>query len=188
MKEVAPGLFAVEETMPCLPSQIRLMRWALPGTLDRIEREVAAARILSFSKELDQWVGVSWRRLDEMMRKEYELQKRIVEARNHNLDEEERIQRELKIYNWMCFFTLGLYRRFHTAPKANLMEVPGSFVVSGVYMHGQNFVVTGIHELVELGFLKLVTAGEGENASEVIFPTPSLIERIMQRQGEMATS
>ena len=58
-KEVGKGLFSVEETMPCLPKDISIGHYFLPNTLGRSEREEAAARIISFSHQLDQWVGVS---------------------------------------------------------------------------------------------------------------------------------
>ena len=41
------------------------------------ESEEAAARILHFSQQLDQWVGVSWTCLGQMMKKEYEEEKQL---------------------------------------------------------------------------------------------------------------
>ncbi len=72
MNQVQEGLFAVEEHMPCSPSAITVYHYALPSTLERAECEEAAARILTFSQQLDRWVGVSWLRLVEMMQKDLE--------------------------------------------------------------------------------------------------------------------
>ena len=72
MNEVKKGLFSVEEAMPCQPRQIRIGHYFLPSTLGRSEQEEAAARIISFSHQLDQWVGVSWPKIVEMMKADYE--------------------------------------------------------------------------------------------------------------------
>lgn len=62
MKEITPGsgLFEVEEQMPCLPRQIRWQQYLLPSTLGRAETEEMAARLIEYSVNAGQWVGVSW--------------------------------------------------------------------------------------------------------------------------------
>ena len=61
MNQIKEGLFEVEEQMPCSPEAIAVCHYVLPSTLDGVEPEEAAARIISFSQQLNQWVGVSWR-------------------------------------------------------------------------------------------------------------------------------
>ena len=174
--------------MPCSPKAIAIYHYALPLTLDRAEREEAAARILSFSQQLDQWVGVSWHRLAEMMQKEYETHRSVEEARSHNFDEQWRVQRAVRRYYILCALTLGIYALFVAKPTAQMREVPDAKVpFSGIFLFGPQHVVTGIHELIEKGLLRQVTEGEGENALDVFFPTPALVSRIMQKQG-VATS
>lgn len=187
MNQVQKGLFAVEEQMPCSPKAIIVYHYALPSTLDRAEREEAAARILSFSQQLDQWVGVSWRRLAEMMQKDYETHRSIVEARNHNFDEQLRVQRAGRKHYILCALTLGIYALFVAKPTAQMREVPyAKLPFSGIFLLGPQNVITGIHELLENGLLRQVTEGEGESAIDVFFPTPALVSRIMQKQGVAA--
>jgi len=52
------------------PGKLVFPHFALPSTLDRAEREEAAARIVSFSQQLDKWVGVSWKQLLTMIKSE----------------------------------------------------------------------------------------------------------------------
>jgi hypothetical protein len=73
MKQVQSGLFAVEKQMPCTPRDIKVWGNRLPNTFENAEKknsaemEEAAARIVSFSQQLDQWVGVSLERILEML-------------------------------------------------------------------------------------------------------------------------
>ena len=61
MKQLQPGLFLVEAQMPCLPSDIRTGEGFLP---DNFQEEVAAI-VVSFSRQVNQWVGVSLDHLQE---------------------------------------------------------------------------------------------------------------------------
>ena len=79
MKKVQEGCFAVEEAMLCNPRDITVRKYFLPATLGRAEAEEAAARVLSFSQQLDQWVGVSWPNIVEVMQAEYALEKSVAE-------------------------------------------------------------------------------------------------------------
>ena len=182
------GLFEVEEQMPCSPGAITLLRYVIPSTIDRAECEEAAARILSFSQQRDQWVGVSWRRLAEMMQKESETHRSIGEARSHSFGELRRVQRAVRRYYILCALTLGVYALFVAKPTAQIREGPSAKVpFSGIFISGADHVIIGILELLDKGFLRLGTKGEGENALEVFFPTPALVSRIMQQQGIAAS-
>jgi hypothetical protein len=188
MDQVQQGLFAIEERMPCSPEAISVYRYALPSTLDRAEQEEAAARILSFSKQLDRWVGVSWSRLAEMMQKDYKLYQRIEEARRRNSDEQWRFQCAMRRHHILCTLTLGIYTLFVEKPTAQMCEEPRERVpFSGIFVFGPKHVVVGIHELIERGMLRHVQEGEGESAIDVFFPTPALVSCIMQKQGVVAS-
>lgn len=54
------------------PGKLTFPAFMFPSTLDRAEREEAAARIVSFSQQLDKWVGVTWKQLATMMKNELE--------------------------------------------------------------------------------------------------------------------
>ena len=180
MKEIQKGLYEVEgQQMPCSAADIRIGLYVLPGTLDRMEREEAATRILRFSKELDQWVGVSWGRLLEQMQEEVDEQ----QAHQEKVEQHYVVADELRKYRFRNFLTFGLYSHF--AEKPVVLEVPEyNAPFTGIFLWGVNHVVTGIHELIEAGMLRLETkeGSENEEALDVFFPTPSLIQRIMQKQ------
>jgi hypothetical protein len=183
VKQIENGLFAVEETMPCNPQDIRVGRYDLPDTLQRAEREEAAARIITFSQQVDSWVGVSWSRLAQMMREEFEEQKRWNDVRRQNHQEEWRFAAAMRKYRIRCIATLGLYALFATKPVKNLREVPLLSVPStGIFICGPKHVIEGLRELVELGMLKHVQEGDGDTARDIFVPTPILISTIMQKQ------
>jgi len=167
--------------MPCSPRAIRVGKYSLIATLEKAEREEAAARILSFSLQLDQWVGVSWHRLVEMMQGDYELCQRAEKAQEHNFNERERIQRAMWKYYILSILTIGIYALFVAKPVAQMHEIP-EIPFSGIFMFGPQHVFVGVQELVEREMLLQVRDGE----DDVFFPTPALVSRIMQKQSVVA--
>ncbi len=183
MKQIENGIFSMEESMPCSPKDFGLALYALPSTLNRAEREEAAARILSFSKKLGQWVGVSWTRLAEMMQADYEAHQTLIRLRQNNAQKQETYLQARRNYILLSLITLGIYALFASKPVMELQEPPSeNLPFSGIYVFGPNHVITGIHELVDSGMLKREEIGEGDGALDVFFPTPSLIQRIMEVQ------
>jgi len=188
MNEVKKGFFSVEESMPCPPRKIRIGHYFLPATLGRSEQEEAAARIISFSHQLDQWVGVSWPKIVEMMREDYEKDK----ASQAKLDRHNELMEawfgKLNRHFWLSVLTLGIWALFVRKPERSTEqeEEPDMCPLSGIYLRGPQHVVTGIQELLGQNMLKKVTEGEGEDAVDVLFPTPALISRIMKVQGAVA--
>lgn len=153
------GLFEMSDEMPCDSRDICIWRWALPSVLGHAESEEAAARIIYFSQQLGRWVGVSWKKLGLMIKED--LRKET---------EEEKAGR--------CFYE---------SEKSSIVETgdlpENEIPLSGVYVYGPQFVVKGIHDLLEKGFLRMSTEGEGDDAYDVFYPTPKLVERIMEVQG-----
>lgn len=183
MKLIQEGLFAAEEQMPCNPRDLEIRHYALPAVIGKTEAEDAAARILSFSQQLDQWVGVSWPNLVDMMQSDYETHKRLQEVARYNAEEWSRVQREKRRYDRICLFTLGAYSLFATKPVAQLREAKEQLPFSVIFMFGPDKLLAGFNILLERGLAKIVTEGEGENAIDVFFPTPALASLIMQKQG-----
>lgn len=170
--------------MPCNPKDIRIGYYSLPSTLQRAEREEVAARILSFSQQLDQWVGVSWSRMVDMLNEDIKNFKEVNDAQKHNFDEEWRFSGAMRKYRTLCLFTLGLYAIFGQKPTKNLQEVPKKHLpFTTIIPFGSTGIVNGIHELVEHEMLKQVDEGEGDDAINIFFPTPKLISTIMAKQG-----
>lgn len=188
MKQVQDGLFAIEEDeMPCTPNVLTIHPYVLLSTFGRGEPEEAAARILSFSQQCNQWVGVSWIRLIEMILQDYKVAQSIKEAQRYNFDQQERTKWAVRRYYKLCAFTLGVYALFVAKPTAHLREMSNvNLPSSGIFTFGPNYVVTGIYELLQKKLLRQVTLGEGESAFDVFFPTPALVSYIMQKQGVAA--
>lgn len=187
MNEVKNGLFSVEESMPCTPRKIRIGHYFMPSTLGRSEQEEAAARIISFSQKLDQWVGVSWPKIVEMMKADYEKDKASREKLDRHNERMEVWFRQLRRHFRLCVLTFGVYSLFVRKPerpteKKERLDMP----FSGIYIFGPQHVVTGIQELLERDMLRKVREGEGDNAIDVLFPTPTLISHIMQVQSVTA--
>ncbi len=72
MDQEQEGLFVIEDQMPCSPEAITICQYVLPSTFNKAEQEEAAARIIFFSQQLGRWVGVSWRRIAEIMQNDYD--------------------------------------------------------------------------------------------------------------------
>lgn len=187
MNQVQDGLFVIEDEMPCLPGDLTIHPYVLLSTFGRGEPEEAAARILSFSQQLNQWVGVSWNRLIEMMQQDYKAAQRIEEAQRYNFDQQERVRLAVQRYYKLCVLTIGVYALFVAKPTAQLREIPDvNLPLSGIFVSSPDYVVTGIYELLQKKLLRQVTLGEGESELDVFFPTPALVSHIMQKQGVAA--
>jgi hypothetical protein len=185
-KEVGKGLFSVEETMPCMPKDIGIGYYFLPNTFGRAEREEAAARIISFSHQLDQWVGVSWTNIVKQMEEDYKKDlaaKEKLDLHNERTDE---WFRQLYRHFWLCVFTFGIYALFVQKPeRPRATQEDQDTPFSGIYLFGPCHVAVGIQELVEqrMLMLKKVAGSVGEDTVDVFFPTPALVSRIMEVQG-----
>jgi hypothetical protein len=185
VREIQTGLYVDENqvAMPCEPHDFGIMRWAFPSTFQRGEREEAAARILAHSQQLNQWVGVSWKALADVMLEEYEAQKSVEAVRKRNFKKREEHHVQMVQYIARCVLTLGIYAIFAKKPVLKLEQEPEvESPFSLIFVFGPGAVVTGIRELIDQGLLKLVTIGEGEEAQDIFFPQPAMIARILEVQ------
>jgi hypothetical protein len=177
MVKIENGLYEINDAMPCTPRDLIVPKYMLPATLDRAEREEAAARILQFSQEMDRWVGVSLPKIFEQIKGDYATSQSRDEIQRHNRAE---VQRYIRAVRWDMLWsvvTLGIYCFFRTTPTKNLkkdIELP---FTAALYV-GPAFVMEGIRELVERGMLRV----EQDDNTDVVFPTPSLITRILEVQ------
>jgi len=168
----------------CPPRRLRIGYYFLTATLGRMEIEEAAARIIFFSHQLDRWVGVSWHRIVQMMKEDYDKEKAFEEKLERQNERMDAWFGQVNRHFWFCILTFGIWMLFVGKPQqpAESEELP-EMPLSGIYAFGPEHVVTGLHELIVRGLLKKVTDGDGESARDVLFPTPALISRIMEMQG-----
>lgn len=164
------GLFVMESGLPCNPNQIRFPKWLLPDTLGRMEREEAAARIISFSQQMDQWVGVSWPKLLEMMKADTDL---IAAKQEENKRRFHDRQSQTFFKKFLNFLGFG---------KKKEVEEEITIPFTALLLYGPQAIVNGIHELLDAGFLKQEEIRDGEETVSVFFPTIKLVQTIMEKQ------
>ncbi|MDO8486233.1 MAG: hypothetical protein Q7S77_00855 [Candidatus Staskawiczbacteria bacterium] len=182
MKEISKGLYEMEhqEEMPCLPSKIYILRWALPNTLDKSELEESAARILSFSQEQDKWVGVSWSLIINQIKTEYEIDVMSEKIRTENRLRQEIYGVMINKYLLFCIITLGLWYFLKNKPEAPQdVRIP-NLPLSIVSIYGSRAITQGVAALLNKNLIRLELSEESKE--QILFPTPLLIKRIMQAQ------
>jgi len=151
------GLYRINGAeMPCRPQELKICRWAIPGALGDAESEDIAARIISFSFGSGIWVGVTRRRLVQMLTDDLSLALAWEAYKN-----------ALSKRRW--------YWPFAGAAIKPTAEMPASvvFLPNGTYN-----LLRAVHLLARRGMLELVTA----NNEVIICPKPALVQAIMASQ------
>lgn len=157
------------------PKQLIFPKYVLLETFGKQESEEAAARILIFSKQLDKWVGVSWRALAQVMQEELEEEQNLQKLRDESWDAQRTYLKELKAWKTKNYLTLGIYSLFATKPVEKEVDVPESDIaMSGLHIFGPQSIVNGLHMLIEKGFVEL----KKMNNEDVFFPTQSFVDKV----------
>lgn len=159
--------------MPCQPRNLHFPRYALPNTIGKMESEEAAARILSFSQNLNEWTGVTWLQILEKMKEEYEQERQLFDAGIQERAARENYDQALRKRFWLSILTLGMYALFTANPvepvrKESKTEIP----FSGIYVFGFQHVLMGIQELLH----RQLVLVEEKDGVEIIYPTPELVQ------------
>lgn len=169
MKEIKEGFFAVEEKMPCLPGDLRFERYTLPGIFVNLGQEEAAARLLSFSQDMGEWVGVSWSNLIQTL-----FQERREEDERY-LASSKKYQKEIERYIFLSSITFGIYGHFKPLPREEKAEKPR--IITAFRPDMEEFIVRGIRELIDKSMITGPKYDPG-----ILFPTPTLISRVWEEQ------
>lgn len=154
------GIYLMKKELPCSPKDIRLLKYALPSTLGNAEAEEVAARILMFSRERGQWVGVSYNKLIQVMEDDLEKERLAQEKWAQEVMEYNRTRQK-------HILTLGLSKK----PKLPVKkEMPFSLIsVTGLWP-----LKKGLAQLIENEWVNVYES--------VLYPSESLIRRIMEVQ------
>lgn len=171
------NLHLVGEEMPCGPRQIRIWHWGMPNTLGRMEREEAAARLIVFSIHFGAWVGVSFARIGEMCMNDIELHRNALAIQEANYAETERVAKANRRRAWLNWLTFGWYGRTHPEESVKVLNTP-DVPMTGIYVFGPQHIITGFQELRDDGMVRI----EDVDGKDVIYPTPKLLQRIMEVQ------
>ena len=154
------GIYPMKEELPCSPKDIGLLQYALPSTLGNAEAEEVAARILMFSRERGQWVGVSYSKLIQTMEDDLEKERLAQEMWAQEVREYNRTRRK-------HILTLGLSKKPNLPIKK---EKPFSLIsVMGLWP-----LKRGLAQLIENEWVS-VDGG-------ALYPSESLVRRIMEVQ------
>lgn len=183
------GPFLLSEEMLCQPHDIIIHPYTLPTVFDNSpEAEEAAARIISFSQQEKEWVGVSHLQLLGQMSVDEQANRRFF-ARRKKYKQAQRCSSTTTpchtlIYYTLCVLTIGLFglcaKRFKRRPRNPVRgEIPHSLI----YADGISLVIQGINKLVRTGYLRQQVIRQGSKTHTVYFPTLKLIKRIMHKQG-----
>lgn len=182
LKEIKPGLFEMSEAMPCNPRKLCVPHYALPNTLGHAEPEEAAARLIVASQWAGQWVGVSLRALMESLKSDYDTHHRFCEEMSQYHEDMWAWQRKCSNRFWFCILTLGIWALTSKPEKPKMVKRP-ELPFSGIFLFGPDHIVVGLHELMGNDMIKVIPFGEGDNQTDVIFPTEKLVRRVMEVQG-----
>jgi hypothetical protein len=183
--------------MACQPGQIRMYRWVIQG-FGRMEREEAAARIVHFCQQAEQWCGVSWNNLLKMTLADFEAVQ-AAEKTNERADTAEDLNRTVKFYYQrtmrrfialsvlsLGLWALGCWLGGKIPKKPQLVTVPKRLdhvtPMAATMVSGPNALVEGVHEMIEMGMLEQHDIG-GDDGDSIFFPTPKFAETIALKQG-----
>jgi len=174
------GLYQMSVNMPASPTQFAVPKYFLPQTYGRVEQEEAAARIITICQEAGCWCGISVERLYDMMQAEYHDFRRYKENDERYHKDLARFERQRILHVVLAIVTLGIWALLFDKPKPPAKPPTLMIPFSGIFMSGFGHVRVGLQELLDRGMIHLVDDVEAD--SDVIFPTPKLLEPITRFQ------
>jgi len=182
------GLYEVNQAMMSHgPERYWVPRYILTASYGHVEAEEAAAHYILLCQELEGWYGISVPRYCAAVRTRMVEMDRIAAERSAAVEqiwqeynaECEAFQRDLKAWKRQNRLTLGLHGRTHTRPiepaRPDFSEVrEGDLGISAVMMWGVPFLMSGLSELVEGGYIRVER--DSEHDWDVMFPAPKLLD------------
>lgn len=168
---------------PVNASELRLVKYAAVGTLNRTEKEEAAVRLLMFSQQSGEFVGVPWnvvmlQWINEA--KEYAKQDEVYNKRYNQFQSElTEYYKQRKAYIRFAWKTLGISLLFTKHPFMPMFVAPSqptSVPQSVTLMLGRNpqDLINAFWELINEGLIRK----ENHNEVDYLIPTPALVSRI----------
>ena len=174
----AGGKFPVNTT------DLHIVKYVALGKLQRAENEEAATRLLVFSEQEGQYVGVPWNVVMIQYAVEFkemlmENEKRSIETVNYN----QRYNLYLKqrsVYVKKARFTFGISLLFTTKPTMPVFtptQIPEKnyYSVMVELMSDPQELINAFWWLIKEGLV----IKENHNDVDYFFPTPALVSRLM---------
>ncbi len=169
---------------PVNASELRLVKYTAMGTLGRAENEEAAVRLLMFSQQNGEFVGVPWnvvmlQWLNEA--KEYAKQDEVYNKRHNQFQRELReYEKQRRAYIRFAWKTLGISRLFTKHPFMPMFVAPSqpkSLPHSVTLMLGfgnPQDLINAFWQLIDEGLI----GKENHNEVDYLIPTPALVSRL----------
>ncbi len=177
MKNNTEGIFPIQKKYPCDPIDLLIPEYTLGGILGRIGPEEAAARILRYSQNRNEWVGVSWPRLSEGMQHDLHIIAALRQEHNKRIETRTRKKESPSVFSKVLDF-FGFTITEIPPQHDSARRLPQTALMN----QGTQVVINGIHELVEFGYLeRVVMSKKGEQVS-IYFPTILLVNTILKKQ------
>lgn len=186
------GLYEVNQAMmPHGPERYWVPRYILTASYGHVESEEAAAHYILLCQELGGWFGISaprfctavGARMIEMERGAAERSAAVERIWQEYNAKFETYQRDLAAWKRRNLLTLGLRGRSRTKPvepaQPDFSEVrEDDLGISAVMMWGAPFLMSGLRELVEGGYIRVER--DSESDWDVMFPEPKLLDPLDQ--------
>jgi len=177
----------INEQFPILATDLKLQKYGAIDTLGSSKAEEAAVRLLMFSKDKGNYVGVSWADIQHVWIEEYMEIRKAQEIRNAYREKQWKFESSKKAYKWKMIFTLGIAGLFITKPtEPEEPQMPASDdIFSVTLMSGMGRIddlANGFARLFEEGLALLKSEpqeGDAE-ALDYVYPTPALVSKLMR--------
>lgn len=171
--------------MPCLPSELNFRYYVLPRLFGHMGIEEAAARLVSYSQVTGAWVGVSRDRFVSDIQKEI---KDVAQATRDVTVEKcyyDEVDDGLNCYVRLLAISVGMTLFSVEAPKVqaynavfDMGKKPAIQHFSLIHTFGEKLVTDGLQILIDE---KLVRVGKSGPSEGVLFPSPELVNKIMEK-------
>lgn len=191
------SLYEMDQSgMPCGPTELAIVgKYHIREALDKSELEEAAARVLVPSIELEQWVGVSYRRLGLTFVEDVNAAQENLKARNAHVEASWGVtaaQKQHELLNRLTLGLLGLYGKI-VAPRAEAApftppheeDVFSGFVVRAMFASDVTGLQLAIRQLIEQGYLRHEEERKGDDQVDVLYPTPALVAKILETKDRL---
>lgn len=167
------------QNAPYQPQSLNIPKYAFIGTLNKQEKEEAAARLLTICKDAGQWIGVKWKDLAQQMTSEVEMSEKVRNISKENFSLRNQFDTELHKWKRANLLTFGIYSLFVAKPVEPIYqeelewEIPFSQITTLGVIGLQN-VINGLHMLIEEGYVEKKREGDGD----IFSPTIKLLDAV----------
>lgn len=181
------NLITVNENFTVPAGELQLQKYLASSTLGNAEKEEAAVRLLIFSQEKKEYVGVPWGKVASEWfneAREYTKQAELYSAKYNEFQNQLLIfYKKNKDYENLAWKTLGLSLLFIKKPTVPVFDTPlvpkkdSHSITLELGLGDPQKLIDAFLDLIEEGLIKT----EILNDTDYFFPTPILVSKITGR-------